>query len=250
MSAAPNLQGLRVLVTRPAPQAEPLCRMLELQGAVALRLPLQAIEGVRQPALAARALQRAHEADAWIFTSANAVQHARRLDSGVWPKLIAVGAATATALRAQGRAVELPDGAYSSEGVLALAELQQISGRRYAIVTGEGGRDLLAPTLQARGASVERIAVYRRVALPYLPQTVAELLGQTDVAIVTSGEALTRLVSLAADHARDILLGLPLVVPSRRVVEQARQLGFRRPPLVPEQVADAALLQCLEHWHR
>src|SRR3546814_16822776 len=47
-------------------------------------------------------------ADAWIFTSVNAVAHAQRLDAGVWPRTIAVGAATAAALRRLDHAVELP----------------------------------------------------------------------------------------------------------------------------------------------
>lgn len=250
MSVAATLQGVRVLVTRPAAQAESLCRLLESRGASALRLPLQAIEGVRQPALAARALAQAHAADAWIFTSANAVTHAQRLDAGAWPPLIAVGAATAAALRALGRDVDLPDGAYSSEGVLALPELQQIASRRYAIITGEAGLDRLAPGLRERGAQVESIAVYRRIALPHLAQTVVDFIARSDIAIVTSGEALTRLVELTPVEQRAALFALPLVVPSQRVVEHARQFGFRMAPLVPEQVADTAFLQCLEQWRR
>src|SRR3546814_3894630 len=98
-------------------------------------LPLHSIEPLRQPAAAARTLAQMRNADAWIFTSVNAVAHAQRLDAGVWPRTIAVGAATAAALRRPDHEVELPDGAYTSEGVLALSELQSVAGRRYAIVT-------------------------------------------------------------------------------------------------------------------
>nr|WP_277346267.1 uroporphyrinogen-III synthase [Solimonas marina] len=225
--------------------------MLESRGAQALPLPLQTIEAVRQPAAAARALEQAAAADAWIFTSANAVQFAQRLMPGDWPPLFAVGSATAAALLAQGRDVDLPDGAYSSEGLLALPALQSVQGRRYAIVTGEGGRELLASALRARGAQVDVIAVYRRIALPYAPAMVAQVVGDADAAIVTSGEALTRLVDLLSETpARATLQRLPLVVPSQRVVEHARQLGFRTTPMVPDQVADSAFVQCLEQWHR
>ncbi len=48
---------------------------------------------------------------------------------------------------------------------------------------------------------------------------------------------------------RPALLDLQLVVPSRRVVEQAARLGFKRSPLVPEQVSDTAYLKCLEQWY-
>ncbi|HET8880908.1 MAG TPA: uroporphyrinogen-III synthase [Solimonas sp.] len=248
MSDGAPLRGLRVLVTRPAAQAETLCRLLEARGATPLRLPLQSIEPVRQPAAAARALTQARTADAWLFTSTNAVLHARRLDNGCWPRTIAVGAATAAALRQLGCDVDLPDGASTSEAVLALPALRDVAGRRYAIVTGEGGRDALESTLRARGADVEVIAVYRRVNLPHDPHGAARLVGDADVAIVTSGEALARLLALMPAASAPQLRRLPLVVPSRRVVEQARRLGFSSTPRVPDQVTDAACLRCLEDW--
>lgn len=248
MTADATLSGLRVLVTRPAAQAEALCRLLQARGATALRLPLQSIEPVRQPATAARTLAQWRSVDAWIFTSVNAVVHAQRLDSGVWPRAIAVGAATAAALRRLDHEVELPDGAYTSEGVLALPELQSVAGRRYAIITGESGRDALESGLRARGADVEVVAVYRRVELPHDGLAVADMVDDADVAIITSGEALARLASLMPAPAQPRLWRLPLVVPSQRVVEQALRLGFLSTPKVPEQVSDAAYLHCLEQW--
>lgn len=248
MSADATLLGARVLVTRPAAQADALCRLLEARGATAMRLPLHSIEPLRQPAVAARALTQLRSADAWIFTSVNAVAHAQKLDNGVWPRAIAVGAATAAALRRLDHEVELPDGAYTSEGVLALPELQSVAGRRYAIVTGESGRDALESGLRARGAEVEVVAVYRRVELPHDGAVVACMVDEADVAIITSGEALTRLANLMPASAQAGLWRLPLVVPSQRVVEQALRLGFLSEPKVPEQVSDAAYLYCLEQW--
>nr|WP_241696109.1 uroporphyrinogen-III synthase [Solimonas terrae] len=222
--------------------------MLEARGATALRLPLQSIEPVRQTATAARALAQARAAEAWIFTSANAVRQARRIDSGVWPRSIALGAATAAVLRQLGCEVDLPDGAYSSEAVLALPALQDVGGRRIVIVTGEGGRDALESALMARGAELEVIAVYRRVNLPHDPQSAARMVEQADVAVITNGEALARLMALMPVGREDRLRRLPLVVPSHRVVEQAQRLGFLSTPRVPEQVTDAAYLHCLECW--
>lgn len=254
MTAAASLQGLRVLVTRPAAQAQALCELLEARGAVPLRLPLQAIEPVRQPALAARSLRQAQAADAWIFTSANAVQHAHALQPGLqpgpWPPAIAIGAATAAALRRLGHDADLPDGAYTSEGLLQLPLLQAAAGRRFAVITGVGGRELLAPALLARGAQVEVVAVYRRLMLPQDPRALAAMVSRAEIAIVTSGEALARLFELMPVEQRPLLLRLPLVVPSRRVVEEAVQLGFVPAPLLPEQVTDTAYLHCLELWRR
>jgi uroporphyrinogen-III synthase len=245
-----TLHGLRVLVTRPAAQAAGLCQLLEARGADVRRLPLQAVEPARQPATIARALADGRGADAWIFTSVNAVQHARQLDAGIWPRAIAVGAATAAALERLGLVAAIPQQAHNSEGVLALPDLQDGAGRRYAVITGEGGRTLIADTLRSRGAEVATIAVYRRVDLPHQPDVVAQAVAGVDVAIVTSGEALAHLLQLMPAGQRAALLRLQLVAPSRRVVEQARQLGFIAEPLLPEQVADASYVRCLEAWHR
>lgn len=248
MSAA-GLQGLCVLVTRPADQSEALCRLLEAQGAQVARLPLQAIESARQPAVAARALQAGRDADAWIFTSANAVRFARQLDAGVWPQCIAVGPATAAALVQIGVAVERPEEVHTSEGVLALPALQEVRNRTVLLVTGENGRDAIESGLQARGARVLRVEVYRRVALPHTGDAVAQALHGVHAVIVTSGEALRRLVDLMPGAAGVDLMRLRLVVPSRRVLEQALELGFTTAPLVPGQITDAGYVHCLLQWH-
>src|SRR3546814_10255621 len=73
------------------------------------------------------------------------------------------------------------------------------------------------------------------------------MIDDTDVAIITSGEALARLARLMPAPAQQHLWRLPLVVPSQRVVEQAVRLGFLSTPKVPEQVSDAAYLHCLDN---
>jgi uroporphyrinogen-III synthase len=250
MADAGLLSGLSVLVTRPAHQADALCRALQDRGARVARLPLQAVEPTRHAAQAARILQQWRDAPVWIFTSVNAVRFARQLDAGVWPDtVVAVGPATAAALQQLGIEPVVPD-VHASEGVLALPVLQQVAAARVLIVTGEGGRDLLQRSLRARGAEVERAEVYRRVDLPHAPAAVAAALQGVDVALVGNGEALQRLVALTPEAQRVQLLALQLVVPSPRVVEQATALGFARPPLVPDQMADSAFVRCLEHWHR
>ncbi len=248
MDSRPTLSGLRILVTRPAAQAELVCRLLAARGADVQRLPLQVIEPARTPAVAKRLFETHRDAHAWIFTSTNAVKFAAELDPGVWPPCIAVGAATAAALQALGQSPAVPVSAYSSDGVLALPELQDVAGHRYLVVAGEHGLDRIHDGLVARGAVVSKAAVYRRVALPHPQEAVAQALDQVQAAVVTSGEALQRLHLLTTDATRPSLLRTQLVVPSQRVVEQAQQLGFLRVPLVPDPITDAAYVQCLEHW--
>ncbi|MGH8456650.1 MAG: uroporphyrinogen-III synthase, partial [Stenotrophobium sp.] len=169
-----SLAGLRVLVTRPAHQADNLCRLIATLGGRPLRLPLLDIVPVPHAAGAQRLLDAARGFDWWIFTSTNAVEYARSLAQGDWPaQLAAVGLATAAALEAGGHVVTTPLGAYSSEGLLELPQFQEIAGQSILLVTGEGGLEALAPVLRARGARVEVAAVYRRVPLPYAGERVA-----------------------------------------------------------------------------
>jgi len=235
------LAGRRILVTRPAHQADNLCRLIEADGGVAIRLPLLTIEPVANAADAQRRLAAAH--DLWIFTSANAVRHALRLTGGTLPAhLAAIGPATAAALAAAGGAeAATPLAGASSEALLQRPELQDVRGRRVLIVTGAGGLDVLERELQARGASVERADVYRRVALPYPPEAVASAVRRSDVIVVTSGQSLEHLVRLTPAEAQRLLLRKPLVVPSARMVETARGLGFTQTPRVAEPVSDQAL---------
>jgi len=236
-----TLAGVRVLVTRPAHQAESLCRLIEAEGGTVVRLPLLTIEPGAQGAEARKRLAGGH--DLWIFTSANAVRHAQPLVTRPWPeRLAAIGPATATAIAASGHAAAAtPVAGASSEALLALSEFHSLPGVRILLITGEGGRNLLERELAARGASVERAEVYRRVPLPYPPEAVASALRKSDVVVITSGESLEHLVRLTPEGSRPTLLKKRLVVPGARVVEKARELGFVQPPRLAEPMSDAAL---------
>ena len=244
--SADSLRKLRVLVTRPAHQADNLCRMIEARGGKAMRLPLLSIVPAPQAGAVRRILDNAREWDWWIFTSVNAVQHARNLGVEIWAaNLAAVGAATAAALENAGQSATTPLGAYSSEGLLELSQFQSVSGRRILIVTGEDGLAVLAPALRERGAQVELAEVYRRVALPYDGDRISETLRAIDVIVITSGQALDHLVRLTPAPMQKTLLQKQLVVPGPRMVEKASELGFRA-LIAPEKMSDAGIVQALE----
>lgn len=247
------LAGLGVLVTRPAHQAEGLCRAIEAAGGHAQRLPLLGIEGPADPAATGLRLKDGCVADAWIFTSPNAVNWAARLHppggTPDWPALVAAaGQGTARALSALGRSgVQLPpqDGA---AGLLQLPLLQDVAGRRLLIVCGERPLSLLAEGLRARGAEPDVVEVYRRLPLPHSRHQVTQALGAVAAVIVSSGESLRQLHGLTPPDVRSRLFDLQLAVPSARVLELARQLGFRHAPLVPERVGDEGFVQALIRW--
>jgi len=245
MTPAP-LAGLRVLVTRPAHQAAGLVLKLEDRGAVVQALPLLAIAPPQDAAAARAVLQAGRGADLWIFTSANAVQGAQALQGEGWPpQLLAIGQATARALAAQGHAALAPEGG-SSEDLLLWPELAELHGKRVVLVTGEGGRSLLARTLADRGASVSVACCYRREVIAQQPGVLLSALRAADVALLTSGEALQAL--LLQLPSAEVVQQLPLLLPSRRVAEAARAAGCTGPLLLPAAMSDAALCTRLEQW--
>lgn len=248
------LAGLRVVVTRPAHQAGPLCRLIEQAGGQAEPFPVLAIAPPADPAAARALVERLESFDLAVFVSANAAEHGMALLAACGRTLgslrvLAVGEGTAAALRARGVVdILCPQGDYSSEGLLGLEALGEaaVHGRRVLIFRGEGGRALLGDTLCARGAEVHYAEVYRRVR-PAVQDTPWDRAGP-DIAVVTSGEGLRNLFAMMGGAARGRLLDTPLLVVGERMAALARELGFRRPPLVAGRASDAALLAALQSW--
>ncbi len=246
-----KLNGLRILVTRPRRQADGLCRLIEAQGGEAVRFPALSILPPPDSAEVDDMLASLDRFDFAIFISPNAVEFTLLLAAAhgglpAGPKIVAVGAGTARALEAQGVNVDLVPERADSEGLLALPALNDVDGKGVAIFRGEGGRELLAETLHARGADVEYCAVYRRVRPQADP---APLLarwneGGIDVVTVTSGEALENLVAMLGEAGQALLQRTPLVVVSERTAGRARELGIEK-VVVAEGAGDEAMVKAI-----
>lgn len=254
-----ELQGVRVLVTRPAHQAEPLCRRIEAQGGEAIRFPVLAIEGPRELQALRQTLARLGDYDWAVFVSPNAVRWTCHLldEQGLaWPaglKIAVVGAGTARTIEALlGRPADLcPSERFDSEGLLALPELQQMSGRRVLVLRGDGGRELLASSLRARGAEVDYAEVYRRERPAVAPGALGARLAQgaPDILAVTSTEGLHNLLAMVDAPTAERLKDCALLVVSERTAAAARELGFRAAVVVAEKASDEGLEQGLIDWH-
>ena len=203
----------------------------------------------RDDANARTALRAALAAPRVIFTSPAAVRFAARLAplkcrrGQCW---LAVGAATAAALRRAGVDAVLAPRRMDSEGLLALAELQELHGIDVGLVTAPDGRDLLAPSLRQRGARLLRADVYARVPVAPGAAAVRRLL-QLDAPAclaLSSGAALDAVLAALPAPARVRLLQQSVVAASERLAAHACAAGFRRPGLAagprPAQLLDAA----------
>ncbi len=255
MPARPSetgLAGARVLVTRPLHQARELAELIAAAGGEPVCFPtIEIIEPSDLQALE-RSLQRLEEFDIAIFVSANAVdatlaflQRQRRgLPAAL--EVACVGPATANALARHGISALAPGSDYTSEALLTIPQLVSVGAKRVLILRGEGGRELLAETLRARGADVEYAECYRR----RRPDAdLGPLLRRwVDVVTVNSVEALRNLFTLAGAQGRRLLQVTPLIVPSRRVATACRDFDLVQPPLVAANASDKAIVQALRAW--
>jgi len=254
--AVDGLQGVTVLVTRPAHQAEHLCQLIEAHGGVAIRFPLLTIKGPSNPQALDEIMGRLAEFDIAIFISPNAVEfgmQAIESHDGLPPsiKIAAVGQGSARSLAQLGIKTDIfPTQQFNSEALLAMEEMQGVAEKRVVIFRGEGGRELLAEILRERGAHVEYAECYRREKPRLDTKELASQLsqGNIDIITLTSSESLQNLYDLAQEPARSSLLTLPVVVISERTQLLAKQLGFQQPAIIAEKAGDEAIVQALLNW--
>ncbi|MGF1683052.1 uroporphyrinogen-III synthase [Photobacterium minamisatsumaniensis] len=226
---------MTVLITRPAPDCHQLVQQLDAAGISAIAQPLLEIKPGQQLEQLISQLQQLKKDDFLIAVSVNAVNLAHNYLMSVgasWPKnvhYIAVGHKTAEMLKSRTeQPVRSPTERCDSEGLLALPELSDVNGKRILILRGNGGRELIYHTLQQRGANVSYCATYQRCWIPLDGQALCQQWQQRHVSkmVITSGEQLSHLAQLVPDNAKAWFYQCHLFVPSQRIANQAKKLGF------------------------
>jgi len=240
-----KLNEIKVLVTRPAHQAEPLCQLIAAEGYEPVRLPVIEIVEIDDKTALLDCSTHLDELDIAIFISANAVEKSLPTLLAQGPlspqlQLIAVGKRTANTLKTWGLSARSPKPPFNSEAMLDMPEMQTVQGKNIVIFRGEGGRELLAKTLLQRGAVVNYINVYRRVQPP-TPTGINEV--RIDIITVTSVEGLHHLLAMLAGQSW--LYHTPLVVMSERIRAAAQEQGVQAPIFVAPTASDQGLLEAV-----
>lgn len=255
-NVAQPLSNVRVLITRPAAQAQRLAQLIERAGGEAIHFPALEIAAPLDSTALKRVLADIARFDIAIFISPNAVAYGLahlKEHVGLPPHLTiaAIGRGTAKALVETGvtKIIVPPDGS-DSETLLALPQLIDVTGKRIVIFRGEGGRELLGDALRARGAEVAYAECYRRVrpATDAAPLAARLNAGNLDIVTVTSVETLHNLHDMLDPPSRERLRRLPIVVVGGRQAEACRALGWAREPVVARGASDEAILAALEAW--
>jgi len=245
------LDGVTLVVTRPAAQASRFLALAHAAGAVCIPYPTLQIDRIALDD-ATRARLQSRTWDWAIFTSANAVESAlERCPAPLATRHAAIGRATARALEQHGVRVDTRPERANSEGLLDLPQFAALAGRAVLLVKGSGGRALLRDALRARGADVLELEVYRRSFTAPAAAATAQLhlaLASPGplVVVVTSAEVLQSLLEHVDvdDGAR--LRTRTLLVPGARVAAAGERLGWTGPVVAAATAEDEAMLAALQ----
>jgi uroporphyrinogen-III synthase len=239
---------MRVIVTRPEPEAGRWAQALRARGIDALALPLIDILPMPDAQPLRDAWRALGTCKAAMFVSGNAVHGffaARPTDAAfAGSRAWATGPGTQQALLAHGvvsGAIDVPSGdsaQFDSESLWALVHGQLAPGDRVLIVRGAdaqgqtAGRDWLAQRLRESGAQVDVVCAYRRA----VPRWSAEQQGAARQAaaagaqwLFSSSEAVANLAQLLPGQGWSRASALAT---HPRIAEAAQSLGFAEVRLV------------------
>jgi uroporphyrinogen-III synthase len=254
------LSGFGIVITRPQDQAQTLGQSIQSAGGEAFYFPLIEIAGLENYSTFEQTIAQLDQFDLIIFISSNAVQNAMPRIAKCWPDLpskcqfAAIGPVTAQALKEAGvTQVLTPETRFDSESFLAMESMQHMQGKKVLIVRGVGGRELLANTLEARGAKVQFAECYQRIN----PQKNLDFLltlakkHSCHAIVITSSEAMqhyltmlesSRVAKLSqADY--HLLQKVNICVNHARIAEHPLLKNFN--VHIASTAGDAAMLDCI-----
>ncbi|MBI2526713.1 MAG: uroporphyrinogen-III synthase [Candidatus Rokubacteria bacterium] len=255
VGAARPLSGRVIVVTRARSQAGRFGALLEEAGARVLAVPTIAIEPPASWAPLDAALAAAGSYHWLIFTSANGVAMVRRrlgeagrgAEALGGPRVVAIGPATAEALRRWGLGPELVPDEYVAEGLVARLRDLVRPGERVLLPRAAETRDLLVRELAAMGASVDEVAAYRtRPAMEGAAELMAALeAGGVDVVTFTSSSTVRHFAALFAAGQLVRLMASVLVACIGPVTAATAAEHGLRVAIAPEEYTIPALARAI-----
>jgi len=251
----------RVIVTRPAREAQRSVAELQAAGHLAVALPLIAIEPVSDAGALQQVRARMGDWSALMFVSAAAASHffAASGDGDRAPRCWATGPGTVRALREAGvpeTRIDAPLASAAqldSEALWDSVQAQVVPGARVLIVRGGDvagqptGRDWLAREIEAVGGVVDTVVAYRRLPPVFdarRQRLAAEAARDGTLWLFSSAEAIGNLRRAMPDQRWDRALA---IATHPRIAEAARAAGFGTVRLAaPGTAAMAASIESFE----
>jgi uroporphyrinogen III methyltransferase/synthase len=250
------LFGQRVVVTRPRSQATGFVQGLMDLGAEPLILPTIVVASVTPDEKGDAALSRASEFDAIFFTSTNSVRRTfecfeaagtdLRCLSGV--QVIAIGSATAAALKEHGIIADLMPRKFSSEGICEALGSEGIKGRRFLYPKARHTRGTLEGTIPQEGGHLEAVVLYETLsnAIPESHWPPAMVQGEVDWFTFTSPSTVRGFLELLGKEGAQLMLEKAKVIAIGQTTADALSEHFQLDIIVPEKSTIEFMLKAIE----
>ncbi|MGD1066278.1 MAG: uroporphyrinogen-III C-methyltransferase [Vulcanimicrobiaceae bacterium] len=243
---AQPLFGKRVLVTRPAHQADDFAQQLWEVGAVPIVAPTIAIGPPPDPDAARAAAARVREYAWVVFTSRNGVdaffdllgelgRDARAFGDA---KVAAIGPKTAAALSARGIRVDLVPQTYVNEAMADALLGRTQACDRVLVFRAHEAREVLPETLYDAGRAVDVVAGYATRAVD--DPSLAEKAEGADVVTFTSSSTVKGFLDNVPHGAR-LLVTKTIACIGPITAQTAREAGIRVDVVADEFTVDGLL---------
>ena len=256
MMQAPNLKplsGVKVLVTRPLPEAQTLSNQLRALGAAAIELPTIEIAPPESYDGMDRAIRSLGNYDWVIFTSVHGVEYfidrmgalSVHIETLNEVHVAAIGAVTASALEQNGKTADYVPSEYLSE--LIVPGLGDLRGKSVLLPRAGIASKRLPALLRERGAVVDEVVAYRTgIPRDLTPQRVKSVLSEgVDFVTFTSPSTIRSLATVVGDHELQRSLGNVKIACIGPVTADAvRELGLRA-EVVAENHTISALVEAI-----
>ncbi|BFT32196.1 hypothetical protein D210916BOD24_33720 [Alteromonas sp. D210916BOD_24] len=243
-----------LLFTRPRPKLTTSAEAFEKAGINAVGVATSDIVLIPSQFEAVKAFLTGNKVDIVIVTSVYAVDCAVESADALkkiqkpCPEFIAIGDATAQKLsaglsRITSAEVSTPN-VHTSEGILAMHQLNEENGKQIVIIKGEGGRDTIEQGIQLKGGDVRTFCVYKREQLACPISTKRWKIGDVSGIIATSEAMAQQLLS----QYGDALVQLPWLTVSERVKSTLIQSGIKRVGVCHRATDQALIAWVKDNW--
>ncbi|WOH36848.1 uroporphyrinogen-III synthase [Thalassotalea fonticola] len=222
---------LNVLLTRPLQKSQQLAKVLAPIASNIEITPLFAYQPGEQQASLEQQLNSLNPDFIIIISPAAANFALQATDFSNHIKtttFIAVGQASANVLIAHGIEDVVVPNLETSEGLLALVQLQNIANKQVLIIRGNGGREFLKQQLELKHAKVAYNEVYKRQWLTLSAKQTIDKWRKDEIncIVITSSELLNKTLDLVADI--NWANSCYWIVASARIAEQAKAHGLEQ----------------------
>ncbi len=255
------LEGKRIVITRPADQADGFAGCLSKLGGVPVKFPVIAVAPPDSWAAADSAIDHMERYEWVLFTSVNGVhafmgrvlERKRGIKEALaWVKICTVGVRTAEAVEQYGLQVDFVPGEFRAEAIVAGFQEMGAAGEKVLIPRAQIGREILPEELVRMGMKVDVVPVYKIIR----PETDVSWLktmlqnNEIDVVTFTSGSCVRNFIEiLGAEEYKILLRGVKIACISPVTVDVARKYGLKT-DIVPDNYTVDDLVDAITRFYR